>query len=466
MLYVEQEIELRNQNNMRKSSEKFNAKFLLSLFSTTLRDKKVASIVSSHLELDHLPNKEYGSILTQIKKHMKAHQKAPSLNLLYQKFDDDDEIFYLLEDIEDVVVELSVDEVIEELQAFIINAKFIQEYKEMGKLFNKGKKDEAVARLVGLSDSFQNFTIKKETFDAVLQGFAKRNVDAIAAKGLDNSSYDRRIMFGVDEIDKLTGGIKSKQVVCYMAASGGGKTKAMRWAAATNARLGANVLHIQLEGSREEALAGYGATLSGVHSSTIENGGIDVEKLSKLETAFGKIEGEIYVKTFEQFAKSPSTADVRAMVNDVQKAHNCKIDLVVVDYLELLTTADRANWKPVEERHRRTQIADELKDISVEFDNVVLTATQANDIPPSDLNNPNFILTRHNVSEAKGIIKPLTMFVTINRTIDEIGEDKLRLFIDKSRFTRAGQTFELCSDYGADRFYDRKKTIELLAISE
>lgn len=451
---------------MAKGKEQFNAKFLLSLFAVALKEKRVASILASYLEPDHLPNKEYQFILTQIKKHIKIHQKAPSLELLYQKFDDNDDVFFLLEDIEAANVDLSVDEIIEELQKFIINAKFIQEYKEMGKLFNKGNKDEAVQRLVGLSDAFADFSIKKEVFDAVLRGFASRNIDAIAAKGLDNSNFDRKVMFGIDELDRLTRGIERKQVICLMAASGGGKTKAMRWIAATNARMGANVLHIQLEGSREEALAGYGATLSGVHSSTIQHGNIDVEKLSDLELSFSKFEGEIYVKTFEQFAKSPTTGDVRRMVQDVQKAHKIRIDLVVVDYLELLNTADGRSWAPHDERHRRTKIADELKDIAVEFDNVVLTATQANDIAPADLNNPNFILTRHNVSEAKGIIKPLTMFITINRTIDEIGENQLRLFVDKSRFTRAGQTFAICTDYQADRFYDRKKTGEMLTISE
>jgi hypothetical protein len=448
------------------AKEKFNAKFLLSLFATALREKKVASILVQHLELDFLPNKEYHKILLQIKKNMKVHSKPPSLGLLFQKFDDDDDVFFLLEDIESAEVDLSVDEIVEELQTFIINAKFIQEYKEMGKLFNKGKKSEAVSRLLGLSDAFENFSIKKETFDAVLSGFAKRNIDAIANRGLENANFDRNVMFGIDALDALTGGVEKKQVICFMAASGGGKTKAMRWMAATNARLGANVLHIQLEGSREEALAGYGATLSGVHAQTIQNGLIDVEKLSDLEQNFGRIDGEIYVKTFEQFAKSPTTADVRRMVQDVQKAHGVKMDLIVVDYMELLNTADGRNWAPNDERHRRTTIADELKDIAVEFDNVVLTATQANDIPPSDLNNPNFLLTRHNVSEAKGIVKPLTMFITLNRTIDEINENKARLFVDKSRFTRAGQTVEICTDYAADRFYNRKATKELATISD
>ncbi len=115
-----------------------------------------------------------------------------------------------------------------------------------------------------------------------------------------------------------------------------------------------------------------------IHSSTIEKGRIDADKLSDLEVAFGKIDGEIYVKTFDQFAKSPTTADVRRMISDVEKSNQIKIDLVIVDYLELLNTADNRDWKPQEERFKRLQIVEEFKDIAIEFDNVVLTATQAN----------------------------------------------------------------------------------------
>jgi len=451
---------------MSKGKESFNAKFLLSLFAMALKNQSLASIVGEHISEDFLPSKEYTKVLAEIKKNLKVHGKPPTISKLFQKFDDDDDIFYLLEDIEGADTSMTSDETLEELQSFIMKARFMKEYTEMGRLYNKGKKDEAIGRLIGLSDHFNSFSVKKELFDPVISGFAERNLGAIARKGLLGSEYEQKIYFGIDPLDQLVKGVDPKQLICFMGASGGGKTKAMRWTAASNARMGANVLHVQLEGSREEALAGYGSTLSGVHSSTIEHGLIDAQKLSDLESAFGKIEGEIYVKTFQEFAKSPTTADVRRMVEDVEKAHNTRIHLIVVDYLELLNTADGRNWNPSEERHRRTTIADELKDIATEFDNVVLTATQANDVPPQDLNNDGFILSRHNVSEAKGIVKPLTMFITINRTIDEIGINRARLFVDKSRFTRGGQTFEICTDFNMDRFYDRKKTAELSQISD
>ena len=448
------------------SKEKFNPKFLLSLFASAVESKIIASTLVQYVEDDFLPNKEYQKILHEIKKGLRVNNKVPSLNLLFQKFDDDDDVYYLLEDIENTEITISNDEIIEELQIFLENVKFIKSYTEIGKLFNKGKKSEAVSKLKGVSEELQNFSIKKEVFDPVVSNFAKRNLDAMTERALDNSTLEKKVMFGIEELDKLTKGIDTQQVICLMAASGGGKTKAMRYIASVNARRGLNVLHVQLEGSHKEAVAGYGATFSGVHSSTIQTGNIDTDKLSDLEKSFLKIEGEVFVKTFEQFAKSPTTADVHKMIADAQKAHKVKMDLVVIDYMELLNTADNRNWSPNDERHRRTQIADEMKDISVEYDNVVLTATQANDIPINDLNNENFYLTRHNVSEAKGIIKPLTMFLTINRTYDEIQGNRARVWLDKSRFTASSRMFTIATDYARDRFYDRKRTSEMSQITE
>lgn len=451
------------------SKEKFNEKFLLSLFEMAFKNKAVSSIMISYMKPDFLPNKEFQALLQEIKKHMHNHQKPPSMKLLFQRFDSPeyDDVYELLVDIEDNDDEFTEDEIIEEFEDFISNVEFIKEYTEIGKIYSKGKKAQAKKILMGLSDRLSNFSIKSEIYDPVIGGFVDRNLEAKADNLADNSEDNRRIYFGIDEIDVLTDGVKKGQVVCWMAASGGGKTKAMRWSGVTNAKMGANVLHIQLEGSKEEALSGYGATLSGIHSSTIEKGRIDADKLSDLEVAFDKIDGEIYVKTFDQFAKSPTTADVRRMISDVEKSNQIKIDLVIVDYLELLNTADNRDWKPQEERFKRLQIVEEFKDIAIEFDNVVLTATQANGVPPSDLNNPDFVLTRYSISEAKNIVQPMTIFLTINKTYEEGKENRVRVFIDKSRFSEDKLTFNICTDYAGDRFCDRKKTRELMeAISE
>lgn len=448
------------------SKKELNSKFLISLLSSAFKRKTMMAILTEFLKEEHLPNRDYFNLLKELNKHWKAFKSTPSLESFFQKFDNDDDVFNILIEIDEYKGDTSDEELIDELEKFIKSANFIRSYTEVGKLFNQGQKQKAFLKFQSSAEESKNFTIKKETFEKVVRGFAERNLRAKVRKNSENEELDPEAVWGIDELDELTGGIKRKQLVCLMAPSGGGKTKSMRWTGAVNARRGLNVLHIQLEGSKEECVNGYGATFSGVNESTLSSGNIDPELLGKLDDNFKKIGGEVFVKVFEEFAKSPTTANVRRMIQDAEKSEGKKMHLVIVDYLEKLNTSDGRNWSPADERHRRTEIADELKDIATEFDLAMLTATQAATVPSKDLNDPDFVLTRYDVSEAKGIVKPLTMFVTINRTFEEGEENKVRLFVDKSRFSKANVTIEIATDYNADRFYNRGETRERFGFTD
>lgn len=448
---------------MRKN---LNESLLHEIFSLSLRNKKMTEVVSAHLKKEYMPNEEYMEILSAIQKHWKIYQKPMSFGLLLQKFEDNDDILDLIDDIQDANTNSSVDELVDELQAFIKKAMFVQGYETIGEEYNNGRKSKAIEKLIKLADEYSNFNMKGQTFDLVIDGFESSILDTKVKKGLFEE--EEPVTFGIDCLDELTGGIKSSkgQVICFMAPSGGGKTKVLRWVGAQNLMRGLNVLHVQLEGTQLDTITGYQATLMGVNSSTIETGNLDSEVFGKWCNNIKRIKGEILIKTHEKFSEIATTLEVRQMILDAEKSHNLKIDVLIVDYLELLDTADTAHgkvWSSKDERHRRTKIADELMDISKEFKITVFTATQANDVPPTDLNNKDFVLTRHNVSEAKSIVKPLTMFITINRTREEAQEDILRLFVDKSRYTKAGDIFEICTNYGVDRFYDKKKTMAMAA---
>ena len=171
------------------SKEKFNEKFLLSLFEVAFKNKAISSIIVSYMKPEFLPNKEFQTLLMEIKKHMHNHQKPPSLKILFQRFDfpEYDDVYELLIEIEDNDGDLTEDEIVEELEVFIKNIEFVQEYTELGKLFNKGKKDQALARFVKLSERLSNFSIKSEVYDPVIGGFVDRSLEAKANNLADNS---------------------------------------------------------------------------------------------------------------------------------------------------------------------------------------------------------------------------------------------------------------------------------------
>jgi murein tripeptide amidase MpaA len=139
------------------------------------------------------------------------------------------------------------------------------------------------------------------------------------------------------------------------------------------------------------------------------------------------------------------------------------IDLVTIDYLEKIQPISNYQYKPSEERERRKLLADQMKNIALEFKTRILTATQASTIEASQWNDPNFVMTRFNISEVKALVDPFSFVFTLNQTGDEYESRYMRIYGDKIRNYPAKQTIGIYQAYHFEKFYDRKKTINELS---
>jgi hypothetical protein len=99
--------------------------------------------------------------------------------------------------------------------------------------------------------------------------------------------------------------------------------------------------------------------------------------------------------------------------------------------------------------------------LAMEFNAVVHTATQSSNIPEEMKNDPEFVITRAQLSEDKGKLRPVDIFITINQTRDESKEEVMRLHTDKLRDYKNGSPILIANNFSCARFYDRKRTIEL-----
>lgn len=99
--------------------------------------------------------------------------------------------------------------------------------------------------------------------------------------------------------------------------------------------------------------------------------------------------------------------------------------------------------------------------LAMEFNSVLHTATQSSSITEEERNDPNFVITRSNLSEDKGKIRPFDIFVTINQTRDESRENIMRLHTDKLREYAKGDPIKIVNNFARARFYDRKKTLNM-----
>ena len=169
---------------------------------------------------------------------------------------------------------------------------------------------------------------------------------------------------------------------------------------------------------------------------------------------------DIYVSSEETF-NAKTLVDVRRELKEMEKMYG-KIDVIIIDYLELLEVGDGHNYSPGEERFRQAKLAKGMKMLAMEFNAVVHTATQSSNIPEECKNDPEFVITRAQLNEDKGKCRPMDIFITINQTRDERKEEVMRLYTDKIRDYKSGDVIKIANNFAYARFYDRKRTFSMI----
>jgi len=437
--------------------------FLSEFIKCCLRSKHILEIGREHLKFNYLPTEQHKFLWQAMVDYLDTTGSIPTIGILAQQHAKDPKILALLNEIKQVKPP-DKQFILDEFEEFIRQSMFVATYDRLGDLYNDGSQEEAYELIKKTGEELAEFSIRETYYEPVFTGFDKRLGSRQIRTALGENKT-LKIPFSLDQLDDIThGGMDVGDTALFCAQSGVGKTKLLRWIGVGAARRGYKVAHFQLEGSAQECYDGYDATWTGCGLYNIEYGNIKDEKiLSVIDQTIKKIRssgGEIYVEAYEQF-NSATLVDIRNSLIAMEKNYG-KIDLILIDYLELLEPGDGKKYMTSNEgeRSRRRVIGRGLKNIAVEFESRLITATPASTVNPELLNDPNFVMTRYNVAEFKAIIEPFSYFITINQTRDEWGERIIRLYNDKIRKYKAGQIYVVCTDYNSERFYDRKRTLQ------
>lgn len=439
--------------------DKLNENFINELFKLALRNRRVFEVVSHHIKYQYLPNEHYKTIWKEMSKFNDVSQQLPTLGWLSQQFDFDKDIINVLAEIRNSQP-IDKNDALQQFELFLKNAMFIEAYDQLGDLFVDGNRKEAFNLVKGLSEDLNNFVVKDQYYDKIFESVMDRNSERqlkLATKEVSKS----KVPFGIDELDDITrGGADRGDTVCFLAQSGVGKSKLLKHIGVHGARRGFKMLHVQAEGTRQECLDAYDASIAGAKLSDLEWGSLSKDKLEKIEQSRQNVlhgGGEIFVESFEQF-DTADLQDIRELIQDIERTYG-KLDCILLDYFELFDPGDGKRYKVSEERQRREALANKLKNIAVEFDVLVVTCTQASTVAPTLLDDPEFVQTRYHISEFKGVIKPFSYFATMNQTKDEKANNFMRIYMDKVRKYKGGQIIKIYQNYDRERFYSKRKTL-------
>lgn len=434
--------------------------FVVELLAAALDKRTVFEIVRQYLKFSYLQIESEKKLWQWVTKRYDRTGKVPTIGQIQQQFQDDENVLEKLEEISDVEIDEQGghEMIVDTFEKFIKKMKFLEANDKIADLYNQGKKEQSWDMFVKYAEDFSKFSIQSAKFETVFGDFAERQ----AKRRSDDWQFRYKIPTGIDEIDYRlggdNGGPETGECVLWLGDSGAGKSQVLVSVGISAARQGFRVAHFQLEGTKEQCLNRYDAAWTGALYQDVKLGNITAKKMEVTKRIIKKLRKSDIIVSSEETFNAKTLPDIRREVKEMEKTYG-KIDVIIIDYLELLEVGDGHNYTPHEERFRQAKLAKGMKMLAMEFNAVVHTATQSSSIGEEQKNDPEFVITRAQLSEDKGKIRPFDIFITINQTRDESKEEIMRLHTDKLRDYKNGDPIHICNNFAYARFYDRKRTL-------
>lgn len=246
---------------------------------------------------------------------------------------------------------------------------------------------------------------------------------------------------GLSTLDRLIN-LSGSEIFVLAGLPGAGKTLILGNFAINAFNQGKKVLVYSMEVGIARLLIRYIANILKVSKNDIIS---ETEKIAnKLNIRVSDTPGDIILK--EYGSNQVSSNDLMAHINDLVMYNNWKPDVVIVDYLLIMTTNDKKLSSDNPFKYYKT-VTEEIRNIAKLYDVPVITACQINREGQADGGGSKSLLTGKNVAESRGILDTADYFITINQTAQEKKRNEMRLYIEKNRNNQTGDIIPCVVDY-------------------
>ena len=252
---------------------------------------------------------------------------------------------------------------------------------------------------------------------------------------------------GIAQLDKrdiLNGGLGRGEIGVITAPTGAGKSHFLVHVGAEALKVGKNVIHYTFELSENAVGIRYDSHLCGIPSSDI----IDRKK-EVLETYEREKLGRLIIKEYPT-----GSATVMTIRNHIEKLllKSFVPSLIVIDYADIM----RSSRKFDSLRHELKLIYEELRNLSMDMNIPIWTASQAN----REASNAT-VVGLENMSEAYGKAMVADVVLSLSRKPLEKDTGVGRLFVAKNRAGRDGILFPVNVDCSMSKFWVVENSDEL-----
>jgi replicative DNA helicase len=230
-----------------------------------------------------------------------------------------------------------------------------------------------------------------------------------------------------EEIDKLLdGGLAKGELGFVVAPAGSGKSWLLTRLGSEAMKDGKNVVHITLELNENYVGLRYDSCFTGINFQDIRKN-VDIVK-NKIDS----IKGKLFIKYFP--IKTIASHTIKTHVERIQMLTGNKIDLIIVDYADLLrpATAD----KNANSYSEAGSVYEELRSVAGELQIPIWSASQAHRGAHEEE-----VIQAQNVADSYRKIMTGDFVISLSRKMEDKALGTARIHVIKNRFGADGMTF-------------------------
>lgn len=402
-------------NNLSRFGKEFQVKCLASLVS----DKSFIERIYDLLKIEYFENETNRWIVETLIEYFNKYKDIPTLTVFKVKLDS----------IED---EVSKKACIEQIKSVYVktNDTDIPFVKEQFLEFccNQKMKNAILASVDCLKNG--QFGQIKNLVDEALKAGMERNLGhnyiIDIEKRMSEMARDT-IKTNWDQIDDLLdGGLAKGELGFFVAPAGSGKSWILARLGAEAMKQGKNVMHFTMELNENYVGLRYDACFTGIDFQEIR------KHKDTVEDKISQVPGKLFIKYFPIKTISPQI--LKMHIERVQMITGIKIDMVVVDYADLLRpmTAD----KNANSYSEAGSVYEELRAIAGELQVPIWSASQANRAA-----HEADTIQAQNVADSYRKIMTGDVVLSLSRKIEDKAAGSARIHVMKNRFGADGITF-------------------------
>lgn len=264
--------------------------------------------------------------------------------------------------------EQPLDILINETEKYMRSRLTYKSMLELNKEFGERRQVE-LSVIRELEDS-ANFTFEESGYYNYMGEFETRLVEY--------SEKTKKYPFPLKALNDCTnGGMNSKSLTIAMASTGGGKSIFLCNCSSHLIKEGYNVLYVTCEMSVKEIAKRIDADLTCTSQSALTTNSVATPTIRE-RMANNKDRdtwGKLYIKEYP--AGCANASILRRDIEEIERLYDIKIDVLVLDYLNLLGTT-RYSTKNANTYTLVKAVAEEIRGLGQTFDIPVISATQSN----------------------------------------------------------------------------------------